>query len=143
MRFLPVFRSLTLQHPGVPSCLLSCPGHARGSENTHQEGAIIPPVLAPKQQSKPSSNFRDEGGMLHAKRKNDCSIYKRDKIKHGKGPKENKKTFLFFLPPLIPSALKLQEEKKKEQKKKDPGSFCVISLSCFGFLAICPVDLFS
>lgn len=37
MCFLLVFTSLTLQHPGVPSCLLCSPRRATGSQNTHWE----------------------------------------------------------------------------------------------------------
>lgn len=56
---------------------------------------------------------------------NNCAVCKpAKKIKHGKGPKGNKKTFLVsHVCSLISGPLKLQE--------KRPSSFCVISLSCF------------
>lgn len=48
------------------------------------------------------------------------------------GSKRNKNIFGLMFVPLIPAPLKLQEEKQ--------ARLCVISLSCFLFLAIYSVD---
>lgn len=88
-----------------------------------------------KRKQAPSNSLRVEM-KEECSIENDCSVCKTANIKHGKGPKGNKKSFFWsHVCSRIPAPLKLQE--------KRPGSFCVISLSCFHFLAIYSVDLFS
>lgn len=89
-------------------------------------------MLAPKQKSKPSSNFRDEGGMLHAKRKTIVLFIKGAKSSMGKDQKRTRKPFFFFSPS---DSSRLEITGRKKKKKRPRLILCnftfMFSFSCY------------